>query len=712
MQQLAPLCESVRTRFGLKGRSVLCTTGFALAAGSLGHAQFQDVPAFTSGSQGYSENGDFGDVDLDGDWDLAIADGGDFGNLLNQMQINQGGLQGGSQGLFVDEAASRFPSQPDDSRDVEFADIDGDGDLDLHVVNTSTLFNQSNRWWINQGGAQGGAIGFYTDDTQARWVGLGDPGSSVLPSLVLPSGGFLNWNEDADFADLDNDGDLDLVNSSYGGAYSGEVPSRLFLNDGNGYFTEFNPSGYQLQSTNIANGEPALWAQGFQEANTTDVTGAEADIASAVTDIEVGDLDGDFDLDLIFAHRPGLARLFGNEFEELGGLAFRDVSNAAFPPNWSVGGGTQFDQELIDLDGDGDLDLYGLNWNQFQDRTFRNDGGVFTIQQDAVPGSFADDEEADAIDYDNDGDLDVFVANFAGTDNLFMNDGAGFLTEVDPAGLAGGNPSKDGEVADVDGDGDYDIFVAESESLLAANRLYANVTQVTDVTAPYIPRVEALPDVSASAEVRVQRAQVYDNTPYYLTWRNPTAVELSVDGVALGAVPARTSYGQIFRAELPGNLVGQVEALWRSEDPYGNVGTAAPEGWTATTGSATLPFAYGVGSANLAGLTPTLEALSIPFPGSTLYLVGEGAALTSALLVIADQSLPSTPVPGLGTLNVAGNVLLLLQGGTDADGRFVASIQVPGDLTPGGSVFAQFGTFDGAGGSLLATSTGLEVVVQ
>ncbi|MHC4837876.1 MAG: FG-GAP-like repeat-containing protein [Planctomycetota bacterium] len=582
----------------------------ACALPAVAQAQFQEVPAFPGGSAGYSENSDFGDVDLDGDWDLAVADGGDFGSQLNQMLINQGGLQAGMQGLFVNEASTRFPGQPDDSRDVEFADIDGDGDLDLHVANTSSLTNQSNRWWINQGGSQAGSLGFFADETFERWVGLGQSGSSVNPSLLLFTGGYINWNEDADFADLDNDGDLDLVNSSYGGAYGGQVPTRLFLNDGKGFFSEFNPSSFQLAGVNIGNGNPALWAQGVQQANTTDVTGAEADVASAVTDAELGDLDGDFDLDLILGNRNGLGRIFHNRSEEEGALGFRDVSNAVFPPDWSVGGVTQYDQELIDLDGDGD----------------------------------------------------------------------------------------------------YDIFVAESFN--GFNKLYANFTQVPDTTAPYIPKVEPLGHVDAAAESRVQRAQVYDNTPYYLTWRNATAVELSIDGALLGEFSAQTSYGQIFRAELPGNLVGQVEALWRSEDPYGNVGTAAPIGWTSSSGAATVPFVYGAGSANAAGFTPSLAALSIPFPGSTLYLVGEAAALTPALLVIADQSLPATPVPGLGTLNVAGNVLLLLQGSTDADGRYVASIAVPADLTPGGVVFAQFGTFDGAGGDLLATSAGLEVVVQ
>lgn len=708
MQPLPSLCVFWRARRGFALLALLAAVG-ALGAASA-RAQFQEVPAFPGGSSGYSENADFGDVDLDGDWDLAVADGGDFGNQLNQMLINQGGMQAGMQGLFVNEASTRFPSQPDDSRDVEFADIDGDGDLDLHVANTSSITNQSNRWWINQGGTQEGTLGFFADETLERWVGLGESGSSVNPFLLLFSGGYINWNEDADFADLDNDGDLDLVNTSYGGAYGGQVPTRLFLNDGQGYFSEFNPSGFQLGGVNIGDGNPALWAQGVQFADTTDVLGAEADVASAVTDAELGDLDGDFDLDLILGNRNGLGRAFYNRTVEEGSLGFRDVSHAVFPPNWSVGGVTQYDQELLDLDGDGDLDLYGLNWNSFFDRTFENDGGVFSILQSSIPGSGADEEEADAIDFDNDGDLDVFVANFSGIDNLYVNDGTGILTELQVPGFSGGEASKDGEIADVDGDGDYDIFV--SESFNGSNKLYANFTQVADTTAPYIPSVEFLGAVDATVESRVQRAHVYDNTPYYLTWRNASAVKLSVNGVALGEVPARCSYGQIFRAELPGNLVGQVEALWRSEDPYGNVGTAAPMGWTATTGAATLPFAYGSGSANAAGFTPSLQALSVPFPGSTLYLVGEAAASTPALLVIADQSLPSTPVPGLGTLNVTGSLLLVLQGSTDASGRYLAGIEVPGDLAPGGAVFAQFGTFDGAAGDLLATSAGLEIVVQ
>lgn len=685
------------------------TTWILLATASAAHGQFMETSPFLSGSGGYTENSDFGDVDLDGDWDLAAADGGDFGNQLNQMQINLGGMQGGVLGSFNNEAATRFPSQPDDSRDVEFADIDGDGDLDLHVANTSTLSNQSNRWWVNQGGLQGGSLGFYQDETDVRWVGLGQAGSSVSPSLVLPAGGYINWCEDADFADLDNDGDLDLVNSSYGGgAYTGNIPTRLYLNDGLGFFEEFNPSGHQLAGTAISNGEPALWAQGVHKDNTTDFSGLEADIANAVTDIEVGDLDGDFDIDFILGHRDGRARLFGNLINLNGVLAFRDVSELVFPANWSVGG-SHWDQELIDLDGDGDLDLFGLNWDGFSDRTLENLGGSFAILQSTVPQSNFDDEEADAVDYDNDGDLDVFVANFSGADRLYRNDGSGLLSSVANAGLVGGLASKDAEAADVDGDGDYDVFV--SESFFGQNKLYANITQVPDTTAPYISSVEALDDAVASAGLVIQRAQVYDNTPYYLTWRNTTEVDLAVDGVLVGTFGAQSSYGQIFRTELPGNLVGQVESTWRSTDEFGNVGLAAPVQWTSTPGSVTIPTEFGSGGASATGSVPSLSALSLPFAGTTLYLRGTGVPETPALLLIGDAQLPSTPVPGLGVLNVAGQVLMLEQGATDSAGDFLVTVEVPLGLTPGSQAYAQFGTFDGGGGDLLATSAGLELTI-
>ena len=70
---------------------------------------------------------DFGDVDLDGDWDAVLAKGGDIGNEQSRIWINQGGLQGGTLGLFLDDTAARFPPMAHTSRDIEFADLDRDG---------------------------------------------------------------------------------------------------------------------------------------------------------------------------------------------------------------------------------------------------------------------------------------------------------------------------------------------------------------------------------------------------------------------------------------------------------------------------------------------------------------------------------------------------------------------------------------------------------
>lgn len=697
----------------MKNTPIFCLAALGVfALPSTAFAQFQQQSGVIPNTGSSSENVDFGDIDLDGDWDAVIADGGDDGNDQNQLYLNRGGLQGGTIGVFNNGTASRLPAQLDDSRDIEFADIDNDGDLDLYISNTAQISNQGNKWWINDGGEQGGTLGFYSDDTAARWIGLGGPGSS-LPNGALLLGTFIDWSCDCDFGDLDNDGDLDLVHSSYGGAFGGQVPTRLFLNNGDGFFEEFNPSGFKLTTTNILNGQPALWAEGNHQSNTNNNSGGAADIAQDGLDIDLGDIDGDFDLDLLHGGRDQDPRLFLNRFEELGGtLSFRDISNGSLGNNgsWASPPGN-YEQEMADMDGDGDLDIYGLNWNGFNDRTFRNDGtGNFSVIQNSLPGSGADDNEGDFVDFDNDGDMDLIVANFSGSDKLYRNNGSGNLSLVGGSGLNGGTPSLDVDAADVDNDGDYDLIVSEDD--FANNKYFENTTQTPDTTGPYIPNVENPGTVSAKRGILPLRAQVYDNAPYYITWYNPTSVDVSVDGVVIDTLSAMSSQGQIFRAEVPANLVGNVSLTWRSEDEYGNTGASAPASYTANAGGATVPFNFGAGSPSASGSFTTLEALAIPFRGSSFYLRGSGDANQAALLYVTDLAIPPTPIPGLGTANIAGNTIALVNGATDGNGDFVYETFLPNFLAPGGKVFAQFGTFNGAGINLLAASQGLEIEIQ
>jgi hypothetical protein len=668
------------------------------------------VPQGSPFNDSATENVDFGDVDLDGDWDSIYADGGDAGNDQNRIWINMGGLQAGQLGLFVDQTATRFPVFQDDSRDIEFGDFESDGDLDIYVSNTAQLQNQGNRWLINNGGVQSGTLGFYTDETSMRWVGLGGAGSSIPPGALV-AGSFIDWSCDCDFGDLDNDGDLDLVHSSYGGAFGGQVPTRLFLNDGAGHFAEFNPSGFQLSGNNINNGNPAVWCQGTQADNTVNANGTNADVASSALDIDVGDIDGDFDLDILHGAREQLPRMYTNRLEENGGsnLGFRDVTGSAFPPGYSSGNG-HYEQEMGDFDDDGDLDIYGLNWLivfGFDDQTLRNNGsGVFSILQ-VLANSGTDDNEGDFFDYDNDGHLDLFVAGFGSPCRVYDGDSSGTLTFASNALTDNGLTALDADCCDTDGDMDYDVIVANDGN--GRDQLYRNVTTGNDTHAPYIPNVENDGNRTATTGTFPIRAQVYDNAPYYITWYNPTRLDVEVGGFDIGDVAMTSSAGQVFRAKMPANLFGAVSYRVSSEDQYGNTGTSTLRNYTGS--HAAFASDYGTGSPGSAGV-PTITPLSVAFPGSKLHLGLSGGNGVGYVLGYAAASIPTTALPGFCNLNLDPLSVTLVPGTLGANGKGVFSANLPPTLLPGQLVFLQLFTFDGQGGDLLGSSRGVQLTFQ
>lgn len=603
------------------------------------------IPSGPTQNGGDTENIDFGDIDGDGDWDVVFANGGDLGTQQNRIWINLGPA---SLGVFEDQTAIRFPAIADSSRDIDLVDFDGDGWLDVHVSNHSTHGPEPCRWWRNTGG------GFFIDETAARWIGLGAAGSSISPTQLIASGGFIDFVGDSEFGDLDNDGDLDLVHSSYGGAYGGQVPTRLFLNDGQGHFREFNPSGFQVPTGIILDGMPALWAEGIQQANTLDSTGTFADVATTCVDADLADIDGDFDLDLLLGARMEPPRMFRNRLTESGGsLRFRDVTGAVFPPGYATGFG-HYEQEFGDMDGDGDLDIYGVNYLAsgfaFHDCTLRNDGSGSFVALYQVPFTQADAEEADFLDFDNDGDLDVFIASYGFLDKLYRNVGGVTNNLQDATNLIppsiGNLSSRDGQVCDVDGDGDYDIFVAMAFN--QRNVFLRNAGGVPDTHAPYIPNVEQAPDRLASPAPTVIRAQIYDNAPSYITKANPTHVEYTVDGSAPVLVPAAWSGAQIFRAELPGPLVGTICYRWVSSDGYGNSGRSQERCYQALPTSTGTPVCFGDGSGapcpcgNDGGAGSGCANQSFA-SGSTLAAAGTPSVSADTLVLLATGSRPGQP---------------------------------------------------------------------
>lgn len=540
------------------------------------------VPSGPLANGGFSENVELLDVDADGDVDAAWANGGDFGNEQNLLWINRGGAQGGQIGVFEDQTALRFPALLDDTRDLEFVDFDLDGDLDLFASNTSGIANNTNRYLVNMGGAQGGSAGFFQDQTASRWVGIAvnnaQTHSSVSAGSALVNGGFIDWSCDSTLGDLDNDGDPDLIEASYGSLVSGRVPTRIFLNDGAGFFEEFNPSGYQLAGTTLPNGAPALWCEGLQQQQTTDTSGVEADITNESISVDLGDIDGDFDLDFVLGDRAQLPRMIRNRHTELGGsLSFRDASWAVFQgPDWAPSTGS-YEQDLGDLDADGDLDVFGTNWANVCDKLLFNDGtGQYALEV-LVANSCVRHNEPDLIDFDNDGWLDAFTASRTASEALYRNLGpsGGFVMDdvsltTLPAYVAQALGS---DAADVDLDGDYDLLLANDFG--DENVLLRNTHQAPDAHAPRIPLVEQVADRAAGPLASVVRAHVYDNASWYVTAFNLTTLEYSLNGAPFVALPMRFSGAQVFRGELPADTPGTLDYRVRSIDEHGNVGVSA-----------------------------------------------------------------------------------------------------------------------------------------
>ena len=190
--------------------------------------------------------------------------------------------------------------------------------------------------------------------------------------------------------------------------------------------------------------------------------------ASDTTDIALGDVDGDGDLDVFAANKytnDQASRVWLNDgsgnFDDSGQRLGDFFTNAV---------------ALGDLDGDGDLDAMTANSgfeNERGNRVLLNDGnGTFlgTAQR-------LGDSRSHAIalgDLDGDGDLDAFVGNQFFNDSrankVWLNNGQGTFSDSEQ--LLGNSSTEDIALGDFDGDGDLDAYVANSRG--STDRLWLN----------------------------------------------------------------------------------------------------------------------------------------------------------------------------------------------------------------------------------------------
>ena len=211
--------------------------------------EFNQAPDWETGLIANANQIDFGDFDQDGDLDMVMAAGEPIDGVA--LFVNESGMP--------DRLVSKELGHEEYSESAIFADYDGDGDLDITAAYRGgkiVLFENSN------GEFDGGTTIF--EDLESPWTqrlywrdldgdgavelfcAKGPWGNELGTSvqLVLQEGSAtaeVRWQSSSDtafhafeFADVDGDGDLDVIASDY--AHGGSV--ALYLNSAEGLASE------------------------------------------------------------------------------------------------------------------------------------------------------------------------------------------------------------------------------------------------------------------------------------------------------------------------------------------------------------------------------------------------------------------------------------------------------------------------------------------
>ena len=299
---------------------------------------------------------------------------------------------------------------------------------------------------LTGGAGDDSLVGGDGNDTLIGDYGLGEPVFPGLFDLVEQTGASNpfdgldagTWSAPS-FVDIDNDGDLDLVSGNDAGRFMYSENTGTVTNPVYGAFVE-NPFGL-------------------------------SDLGDTSTP-EFADLDGDGDLDM-------LAGSFSGNFayyENVGTASSPSFAARVTNPFGLSDIGAESNVELVDIDGDGDLDLFSGevdgNFNFFENT------GTSTAPAFSGPvvdpfglSALASFSSLEMIDADGDGDFDAFLADQAG--NLYYSENIGDSTTPlfdayvpDPFGYIdtiGTMPT----LADIDGDGDADLIYGRTDGTLA-----------------------------------------------------------------------------------------------------------------------------------------------------------------------------------------------------------------------------------------------------
>ncbi len=341
---------------------------------------------------------DWADYDNDGDLDFIIAGRTSSWNVKYTRVYQNFGNNS-----FVYLPSTPFSGVSNGS--TSWGDYDNDGDLDV-LLTGSQYSSPSNISRI--------------------YKNLGNGNFSLLTDLYGMS------LSEGEWADFDNDGDLDiLISSNYYG-------TKLYKNEGNDIFTEMADLGFPN------NGGAIDW----------------------------GDYDNDMDLDVLFYSGNSDCIVYRND----GNDTFYEISISTLSVN------TKPRAYWSDLDNDGDLDIFLLrtttsyNSSDVSAFIYENIGNDNFSEITGLSMIAPIDGSVDLGDYDNDGDIDIFLCgkkDYSPKSWIYKNNGNFSFTEFPLSSITGatGSSSKWG---DYDNDGDLDLLLTGHDGTDIISTVFKN----------------------------------------------------------------------------------------------------------------------------------------------------------------------------------------------------------------------------------------------
>ena len=267
-------------------------------------------------------------------------------------------------------------------------------------------------------------------------------------------------------ADLDNDGDVDVLSAGRGAVAwhenigGGEFSTRRLISTRVDY--SLSVRGADLDGDGDADvlsgslsDRKIAW---YENIGGGEFSEQRVISTKAAGSVHAVDLDGDGDVDLLSFSYEGDDRIFWHE--NLGGTPVRFGGERVISTAVDVPYATY----AVDIDGDGDADVVSASERDDKVAWYENLGdGAFSDQR-IISTTIGAPRSVLATDLDGDGDSDVIASSHGdGRIAWYENLGAGaFSTERAVAAQATLTSASSMHAADLDGDGDIDVLTALS----------------------------------------------------------------------------------------------------------------------------------------------------------------------------------------------------------------------------------------------------------